>query len=501
MSVERRNTESTVAALDLGSNSFHLLLARVSGNEISVVGRMKEMVRLAAGLDEDRTLSDEALDRGIACLTRFGQSLREFQPSAFRAVGTNTIRAMKNRQAFLEAAENALGRNIEIISGVEEARLVYLGVAHAVSDDGERRLVTDIGGGSTECILGEGFSPIERSSLYMGCVSYTQRFFPKGELTKEAFKAARLAARRELSPLREFRLVGSERALGSSGTIGAITRVLRDNGHGSLITPGGLKFIEEKLVHAKHIKDIKLPGLKPERAEVIAGGLCILRALFDAFEIKEMTHSTGALREGVIYDLLGRQRHEDRRDQSIRSISKRYAIDRRQAARVEKTALDLFEDTALAWGIQNDYAKKVLVWAARLHEIGLAISHTGYHKHGAYLLRHSDLAGFSIDDQVILAALVKAQRRRLHMSDFSEIGEKRALYALRCSILLRLAVLLHRGRRTHKERTMKVNTTFDRIELVFDEAWLEEHPLTLADLEDEMRYLKRVGVHLSVRTK
>jgi exopolyphosphatase/guanosine-5'-triphosphate,3'-diphosphate pyrophosphatase len=494
---DRRKDLDTLASLDLGSNSFHMVLARVAGGEVTVVNRVKEPVRLAAGLDGNDELDDDAMERGLACLERFGQMVRDFKPANMRAVGTNTLRRARNRAAFVERAEKVLGHPIEIISGVEEARLVYLGVAHSVADDdGGNRIVVDIGGGSTECILGEAFTPLERDSLYMGCVSYTNRFFKDGKIDKKRFAAARLAAAVELEPLRRpYRTLGWSGALGSSGTIGAVDAVLREAGRGPM-TPDSLRWLEEELRSAGKISAINLPGLKRERVAVLPGGLAILQAIFESFSVDRMTFSSGALREGILYDLLGRIRHEDRRDQTIRAFQERYSVDRRQAARVERTAVALLNAVADSWDLEDDAERKLLVWAARLHEVGMAISYRSYHKHGAYLLRHSDMAGFSIDDQVLLSTLVRAHRRKMGEETFAEVGPQRAAPARRLAALLRVAVVVHRSRRSRRELSLITSADEDTLALSFPDGWLDDHPLTRADLALEAKHLGRVGITL-----
>jgi exopolyphosphatase/guanosine-5'-triphosphate,3'-diphosphate pyrophosphatase len=416
-----------------------------------------------------------------------------------RAVGTNTLRRAKNSRSFLSLARKALGHPIEIVSGREEARLIYLGVAHSLSDDAGRRLVVDIGGGSTECIVGERFDCLQEESLHMGCVGYTDRFFPRGKITRDAFRNAQLAARLELQTIeRRFKAIGWQECVGASGTILAISEILRESGWSSdgSITRGDMRKLRKALVAAKHTDALSLPGLKPERAPVLAGGLAILLAVFDSLEIKRMRPAQGALREGLLYDLLGRIRHEDVRDRTIRRFEERYHVDREQAFRVERTASELYDLAADAWKLKRRQARLLLIWAARLHEIGLAISYTSHHKHGAYLITHSDMPGFSLDDQGMLAVLIRTQRRKISRALIPDHFPLNRDKLLRLSVLLRLGTLLSRGR-SPDPIPLTLEVRKQALSLTFPPKWLEDHPLTMTDLEVEVDRLSAVGYTLS----
>ena len=443
-----RAAPETIAALDLGSNSFHLVVARVVGGIPQVVDRLRERVVLAAGLDKHDQLKPAAQDRALACLERFGQRLRTFEPDEVRAVGTNALRKAANAQAFLRRAQTALGHPVEIISGHEEARLIYLGVAHDVADDGGRRLVVDIGGGSTECIVGERFETHQVDSLFMGCVATTLAYFKDGELRKSAFEEARMAARLEIEPIeRRYRALAWQQALGASGTILSIEEVLRENGWSrGGITAKGLERLRDALLRFRRVKDVRIKGLKDERAEVLPGGLAILTALFEGFGIQRMEVSQGALREGLLYDMLGRIRREDVREQTIALFVERYHVDAEHVAAVERTALALLEQVDRAWGLGGEDHRRLLVWAARLHEIGVTLSYTGYHKHGAYLVANSDMRGFSREDQQRLAALIRNHRRRITDEHLDSLSDDVRKATLRLVLLLRLAVRLNRAR-------------------------------------------------------
>ncbi|MCB9897475.1 MAG: exopolyphosphatase [Planctomycetes bacterium] len=485
-----RPPPDAVAALDLGSNSFHMIVAGLRGGEPVVIDRIREQVQLAAGLDEKGRLADDAKQRALECLRRFGQRLADLHASHVRAVGTNTLRAARDR-AFVEQAREALGHPIEIISGREEARLVYLGVAHTLADDRGSRLVVDIGGGSTECILGERFEALETHSLSMGCVRYSQRYFPEGVIDKESFRKAVLGARLELRTVeRRFRDIGWTSAVGSSGTIRAVASVLRESGWArERITADGLRALRKALIGAGRVDALELPGLKPERAAVFPGGVAVLVAVFEAFELEEMSWSPGALREGVLYDLLGRIRHEDVRERTLRALQERYHVDRAQAARVERTALRLLSMVAEAWDLTSERARLFLGWAAQLHEVGLAVSYTHHHRHGAYLLEHSDMPGFSNDDSKLLATLVGGHRRKFVPETLAEFDDDRRLAMLRLTVLLRLAALLNRGRSPRPRPRLDLVAKKKALELRFPTGWLEAHPLTRVDLDEEARWL------------
>ncbi len=492
----------TVAAVDLGSNSFHMVVARVEGAEPKVVDRLRERVRLAEGLDASQELTPEAIERALSCLSRFGERLRSLPQGAVRAAGTNTLRRARNAAGFLERAQRALGHPIEVIAGREEARLIYLGVSHSVAHEPGRRLVIDIGGGSTECILGEGFDPMATESLFMGCVSWSRQFFPGGVIRREDFRRAELMAMLELRSIeRRYRDVGWESCYGSSGTVLAIAQLLADNGFSEGgITRKGLKRLRSVLCDAGRASAVKLQGLDPERVNVLPGGLAILMAAFKRLEIDLMRPASGALREGLLYDLLGRIRHEDVRERTIRQFEERYRVDRLHAARVERTAVACLEQVATAWGLRLEDARHALSWAARLHEIGLDISHTGYHRHGAYVLENADMPGFSKDEQRLLAVLVRAHRRKLSNEDFMLLAASEREEALRLVVLLRVAFCLNRSQSAEPQASPLCQAGRSKLLLAFPAAFLEESPLVRAELEEERARLAAVSFDLEVVT-
>ncbi|MBI4953317.1 MAG: Ppx/GppA family phosphatase [Myxococcales bacterium] len=492
------------AAVDLGSHSFHMIVARIDEGQLVVLDRMRERVSLGAGLDESRSLREDVAARALACLERFGQRLRGMPAERVRAVGTNTLRQARNGAAFAERGHRALGYPIETISGQEEARLVYLGVAQTVPSGTagavERRLVVDIGGGSTECIIGEASDILEADSLFMGCVSHTLRFFPDGELTKPRFRAARLAAHIELAPIvRAYRRRGWQAALGSSGTVHAVANLARANGWASDgITLAALKSLRKAMIAAGHPTRLELKGLDPERATVLAGGVAILEALFDGLGVERMTPSPGALREGLLYDLVGRIRHEDVRERTIQYFAEHYRVDREQAARVTATALALAADVGDAWQLAAARAQQLLGWAAHLCEIGLAIAHTGYHKHSAYIVENAHMPGFAREDQKELAAMILGHRRKLRQGDFARLEPERVEEVRRLTVLFRLATALHRSRDTEPLPRVRLAGEPTALVLSFPEGWLEERPLTATVLEEQASELGRAGIGLEL---
>ncbi|MFO1009590.1 MAG: exopolyphosphatase [Planctomycetota bacterium] len=491
----------TVAAVDLGSNSFHMVVARFAHEELRLVDRLRERVALAGGLDEKKLLKPDVAQRALECIARFGERVRSMPKGSVRAVGTSALRQAKNARAFLQKAEDALGHPIEIISGAEEARLIYLGVAHDLSDDAQRRLVVDIGGGSTEIILGERFETLRTDSLHMGCVNWTLRFFPDGELKEKAMERAVLAARRELTAIeRHAKALAWEDCIGSSGTILAIESILRAN-HWSErgITPRGLKKLRKELVDAGRVDRVAFVGLQPERAPVLAGGVAILSAIFDALEVQEMRTSEGALREGLLYDLVGRIRHEDVRDRTIKGFCDRHRVDLVQAGRVQRTALELLKQVERDWDLGGEAPRTFLAWAARLHEVGLSIAHGGYHHHGAYLVEHGDLPGFSRDDQLVLAALIDGHRRKLPAARLAALPPALQKGALRLCLVLRLAVLLNRSRGPMPPPSARLVLRKGEALLVFPEGWLDANPLSRADLEEETQRWREAGIALEAR--
>ena len=483
---------SVIAAVDLGSNSFRLQVARVIGEQIYPLDALKETVRLAAGLTEDKYLDEAAQARALACLRRFNERLRGLPPEAVRAVGTNTFRVAKNARSFLLKAEAALGFPIEVVAGREEARLIYLGVSHSLPASSMRRLVVDIGGGSTECILGRGYEPEQMESLYMGCVSFSRRFFADGRISKSAMQAAELAARVEVQSIAaEFAAGHWEEAVGSSGTARALADICVENGlSDGAITAEALDQVRAMLIRAGEVRKLKIKGLAADRAPVIAGGFAIMAAVFRELGVRRMEVASGALREGILYDLIGRFHHHDQREATVVEFMRRYHVDKRQAERVAQTAARLFAGIASAFPAE---AQQHLEWAARLHEIGISIAHSGYHRHSAYILANADMPGFSRRDQERLALLVRAHRGSLAKAAplVTEVQDWPLI------AVLRLAVLFHRSRNDEPLPSLSLAWQDKRGQLQVDPRWLADNPLTAMLLEKEQAEWRSVGLQLN----
>ncbi len=484
-----------IAAVDLGSNSFHLVIARINRGKLYILDRLRETTRIAAGLDNNNRLTAQAQRRALDCLKRFGQRIAAIAPGSVRAVGTNTLRRAQNAKSFLQRAQQALGHPIEIIGGREEARLIYLGVAHSLADDAGKRLVVDIGGGSTELIIGARFEPLHMESLQMGCVTSSLSHFPGGAITPASMRRAEIAAQQELQVIAgQYRDIGWAGCVGSSGTINAIQEILTANRWSrDGITRSGLKKLRKHLLAAGHVNRLQLPGLRSDRAPVLPGGVAILLAVFESLGIERMHATGGALREGLLYDLLGRIRHKDIRDHSVARLSTQHHVDTDQAKRVEQTALRCLKQLP-QWKL--DAYQPMLGWSARLHEIGLAISHSQYHKHGAYLVEHSDMPGFSRQEQQLLATLILGQRNKLPLAVFSDLQTERARAAKCLCVLLRLAVLLNRSRSRQPLPKFSITAKGDLLQINFPAGWLNKHPLSHADLAQEIKYLKATKIKL-----
>lgn len=488
-----------LAAVDLGSNSFHLVVARFEHGDLRVIDRVRETVRMALGLRPDGTLEPERHRKALSCLARFGQRLREFPPERVRAVATNTVRRLRSPRAFLLTAETALGQPISVVSGREEARLIYLGVAHGLPRSRERRRVVDIGGGSTEFIIGREFEALETESLQMGCVASTLRFFDDGKLTRKRWQKAQTEIEVELQQFAAaYRAVGWKESIGSSGTARALGAVNEALGHGdNVVTRAGLDEIRERLLDAAEIERIRLPGLSEDRRPVIAGGAVILDTVFRALGIERMRVCDTAMREGLLYDMVGRAAHTDPREASIEGLASRYGADRAQAGRVEATALTLFDQVAADWELDDDH-RMWLAWCARVHEIGLTIAHSQHHVHGAYLVGQSDLFGFGHQEQQALAFVVRAQRRSIPLDVLNALPGRLAVPAARLAVLLRLSALLHRARAPEPLPPLALKAGEKSLRLALPRQWLDTHPLTRADLEQERKYLGDLNLKLQV---
>jgi exopolyphosphatase/guanosine-5'-triphosphate,3'-diphosphate pyrophosphatase len=494
------SSTEVIAAVDLGSNSFHMIVGELRHGQLIIIDRIRETVRLAEGLSDSGDLSQDARARAIECLSRFGERLRDMRAGSVRAAGTSTIRRAREDTGFMDEAESALGHPIEVISGLEEARLIYNGVTHSLPPRDGLRLVLDIGGGSTELILGRGAEPRALESVHLGCVSMTERFFADGSITAAAFERARIAARLELRPVKAFfRGVEQIESIGTSGTIRSATSVASELGfiEAHTLTPAALERLIARVIEFGGIDQMSLPGLSERRAQVWPGGLAILAELLSVLRVAELKVSDGALREGLLYDLLGRLQHTDARERSVRAMAARYHVDRKQAQRVAKTAASLLQQCAGPWKLEIPFSNHILDWSARLHEIGLDISHDGFQRHGAYIAANADLPGFPRAEQRFLAFLIGSQRHAIDTGLQKLLPRTWQQPALCLAILLRLAVLLNRSRSVIDVPPVTITPGSESLLLQFDSDWLAANPLTVADLEREAGYLNAVGYALS----
>lgn len=482
-----------LAAVDLGSNNFRLQVARVEGDQLYMLDGLREPVRLAAGLTADKYLDAEAQQRALAALGRFAERLRDLPSVAVRAVGTNSLRMAKNAADFIPQAEHTLGFPIEVIAGHEEARLIYLGVAHGLPQSKDNRLVMDIGGGSTEFIIGNGLTPLQLESLYMGSVSFSCRFFPDGKITKQNLKQAELAARVELQTIVADFKGQWQHALGSSGTAKTIAEILELNGYSKGgITREGLDKLRAHLLNAGDVQKLDLQGLRPDRIPALAGGFAILYAAFCELDITHMDTALGALREGVLYDLWGRFHDNDMRTVTVQQFMQRYHVDTRQAGRVAKLA-NVFAQQFLDGEI-DEAALHLLGWAASLHEIGISVAHSGYHKHTAYITANADMPGFSKKEQARLSLLTLAQRGSLNKLQ----GQLKNAEDYVLAMSLRLAVLFYRNRSDSSLTALHGRFSGTKFHLSIDPDWLAQNPLTETALQDEVKQWKTLGVSLQV---
>ncbi|QIM66722.1 exopolyphosphatase [Mannheimia granulomatis] len=489
------------AAIDLGSNSFHMIVARIVNGSIQVLSRIKRRVRLADGLDENLVLSQEAIERGVACLALFAKRLQGFSEENVKVVGTYTLRRAINKQDFLDQAKEVFPYSISIISGQEEARLIYSGVSHTQPEKG-RKLVVDIGGGSTEITIGDNFTPIRAESRHMGCVSFAKRFFPNGELTIERFDSAYQLAMEKIEDLMwEYQELGWEHALGSSGTIKTVHQVLIANGYrDGLITEQRLQKLIDICLEFKSLNEIKMRGLLEERADVLVPGLAILLALFHTFRIEVLRYSNGALREGVMYGLEKSFQVGDIRQCTAQALVEQFDLDQLQASRVEHTALILF-DQIKNWRNRRQVQdlRSMLKWASLLHEIGIVVNHNNVHRHSAYLISNRDLPGFDFEQQTLLSVLMRFHLKNFKRSDIRSINRYQCRDVLTLVRVFRLAVLLNRSRQaTVEPEKLTLTIENNHWHLQFNQHFLNHNPLVLADLEDEQKILSLTELSLTI---
>lgn len=477
-----------------------MIVARLEeSGTLSVIDRLRESVRLGGGLTKKNRLKKSAQNRAFACLETFSQRVRDLPDGAVRIAGTNTLRVASNAEEFVEAAEEILQHPIEIIAGREEARLIYLGVAHGLATGEGKRLVVDIGGGSTECIIGKGMQPLRRESLYTGCVSASKKYFSEGRITKTLMQAAQIDASLTLLPqTTRFKAGNWDQAIGCAGTIRAIRNILHEEGLcNNGIERDALYQLKKKVIKTGHVDKLDLAGLSESRRPVLAGGLSVLLGVFDTLDIEHMQVSDQSMREGLLYDLVGRINHQDVRDATIEAIIKRWGVDIEQSNRVTRTVEHLCHQACPQWAIDDEQFAFLLQWAAELHEIGLQVSHAQYHKHGGYILKNADMQGFSRQEQALLALLVQNHRGKFRIDEFDQLMKPFIKTGKRLCILLRLSVLIHRGRTDAQSPELSIRINKKSIHLHFPENWLSSHSLTLADLNKEVTYLKKAGYRLS----
>lgn len=492
----------TYAAIDLGSNSFHLLVARREHGELRVLDRIKEMVRLGGGLDSSGRLDVETSQRALDCLARFGQRIRGIPADNMRAVGTQTFRRMKKANAFLLSAESSLGCSIDIIAGREEARLIYQGVSQGVSGHEDRKLVIDIGGGSTEFIIGQGPETLQLESVQYGCISLTTQFFDNEKITRKRWNRAMDAVMADLQELRlRYLETGWQTAIGSSGTVLAVSEICRQSGWNETdIDFGCVEKIRDRLLQFKYLSEVQFPGLSEQRQPVLVGGLVMLAACFATFGLPSLRTSPYALREGLLYDMLGRLEHRDPRESTIAAFKRRHGVDEVQAERVKTTVNTLFNQLAESCGLREIH-RQMLTWAADLHEVGLSVSHSHYQEHSGYLVQQSDMPGFTTTEQLFLAALVRYHRREI-LGDFTEALPERVHRALQQTLqCLRLACIFCRSRDSQSIPQLEVRFGKQGFTLLLTQEWMQTHPLTLHDLQTEILEAKPIGMGLRIQVQ
>ncbi len=488
------------AAVDLGSNSFHMVVAEPEGSSIRIVDSLRTPVRLGAGLDKHKRIKSDTQALAFDVLGQFAQRLRGIPDKQIRVVGTNTLRRASNAGEFMQTAFEILGKRIEIISGREEARLIYSAVAHTFPDPDKQRLVLDIGGGSTELIIGKAYTPALMESINMGCVSYSARFFDDKKLSAALFKDVTLEARLELQPIsKAYRNADWDEVIGCSGTIKVVARMLAELGiSDGVITRDGLRELVSLIVDRGSVEKLDLQSINRDRALVISAGIAILQAILKTFKIDEMQATQVALREGLIFDMIGKAEHVDIQSQTIANLIARYSIDTEQANRVEETARTLFGHVVNAWELDHEADLELLSLAAKLHELGMGVAHTQYHKHGAYILENSDLLGFSLAEQKALALLVRFHRRKILLDAFDGLPGSEKNRLLKLLSLLRLAALLHRGRHSAQFDELNLKVRENQLTIVTTQTWLDNNPLTNIELATEAQRLLHIDIRLKI---
>ncbi|MGI5310213.1 guanosine-5'-triphosphate,3'-diphosphate diphosphatase [Rheinheimera sp. WS51] len=486
------------AVIDLGSNSFHMLMVKVIAGSVQVIGRVKRKVRLAAGLDQQQMLTNDAMTRGWECLALFAERLQDIPSTHIRIVGTATLRLAKNSALFLQQAEAIVGQKIQIITGEEEARLIYLGVTHT-STHHDKRLVIDIGGASTEVVVGTDHTPSLLVSLNMGCVTFLDKYFANHVLSQTNFEQAIAAAEQQVQPLvKSYQEHGWQLALGASGTVQAMQEILTAQGTDEHITLPRLESIMQQAIACKVLSQLTITGLVQERKLAFPSGLAILIALFRQLNIKAMILSGGALREGVLYSLLPQLHQADVRNRTVQSLMIRYFIDQQHALRVAEVTKDLAMQLEPSWDLNQFDGHSLLNSGALLHEIGLLIEYKNHHHHGAYIITHAEMPGFTRAQQQLIIALIHNHRADINNDIISKQTMTSVLLAQRLIRILRLAVILCLRRKDEALPQVSIKSEAERLVITLPDGWLEQHPLMSAELEQEVQYQQQAGWQLSV---
>ncbi len=487
------NESPLYAAIDLGSNSFHMLVVREVAGAIRTVAKVKRKVRLAAGLDADNRLSQEAMARGWDCLRLFAEQLQDVPKENILVVGTATLRLATNVGEFLGPAERMLGHRIEVISGEEEARTIYQGVSWTSSGEGHR-LVIDIGGASTELVIGEQSDAKLLNSLHMGCVTWLRRYFADGQLSEAHFAAAIDGAKAVLARVQqEYVALGWETCVGASGTVQALQEIMIAQGRSERVTLGKLLELKAQAIACGRLDTLALQGLAPERLSVFPSGLAILIAIFETLKVDHMTLAGGALREGLIYSMIGRRRGCDARERTADSLMSRYQLDRGQAERVRNVALAAFVQVQRDWHLSEQYGRPMLRWAAMLYELGLCIEYKKAPQHAAYIIDNIDLPGFTPSQRQLLSALLFNQRDEFKLAVLEKQNAVSTPQACRLARLLRLAIILCMRRTEGTVPSFRLEVEGDALTLWLKQGWQQEHYLRASELQQEARRQSEMG--------
>lgn len=475
------------AAIDLGSNSFHMLVVREVAGSIQTLARIKRKVRLAAGLDRHNHLSQEAMQRGWQCLRLFSERLQDIPRDQIRVVATATLRLANNAAEFLQTAETILGCPVQVISGEEEARLIYHGVAHTTGGP-DRRLVVDIGGGSTELVVGTGAQAAQLYSLSMGCVTWLERFFSDRNLERDNFEAAEQAAREMVRPIvPQLCQHGWQICVGASGTVQALQEIMVAQGMDERITLPKLRQLKQRAIQCGKLEELEIEGLTLERALVFPSGLSILLAIFQELGIESMTLAGGALREGLVYGMLHLPVEQDIRSRTLRNLQRRYLLDIDQAERVSQLAANFCQQTTNEWQLDTR-CRELLHAACLIHEIGLSVDFKQAPQHAAYLVSHLDLPGFTPAQKKLLATLLQNQSNALDLPLLSQQNAVPPRVAQRMCRLLRLAIIFASRRRDDTLPAVRLRANDEELHVILPHGWLERHPLRAEALDQESHW-------------